>query len=166
MISQHLSESEFLHTGTGLPNAPERTFRYGRMVDPVTIRANAVRLAETLLDPLSEKFAGWGVTSWYRSPAVNAAKHGMPNSAHLVGLAADGHPLHGTFAEAIAFLDAEKLPFDKVIYEVRGDSSRWLHVQAAEDGAKPARVFYSSPFGGVYVKKTAAELADLAVGPA
>lgn len=162
MLSAHFSEAEFLHTGTGLPNEPVQLLRYGLIYTPEAIRQNAVRLAHTLLDPLSEAFAGWGISSWYRSPGVNAAVHGAPNSAHLVGLAADGHPLHGTFEEAIVFLAASKLPFDRVIFEERGAGSRWLHVQAPTEHASPSRVFFHSPAAGGYLLKTGAELARIA----
>jgi zinc D-Ala-D-Ala carboxypeptidase len=75
------------------------------------------------------------ISSGYRSPAVNAAVGGVPNSAHAAGLAADftcaafGSPVQ--VARAIA---ASDLPFDQLIHEYR----KWVHLAIAPLG-KPAR---------------------------
>ena len=161
MISRHFSIEEVLRSSQPYTNEVSQVLRYGHIVTPEAIRQNVARLGSTILDQLSDQFGGWGISSWYRSPRVNAAVGGASNSAHLVGLAADGHPLHGSFAEAIEWIGESMLPFDRVIYEVRG-STKWLHVQAAEQGAAPARVFYASPKGGIYTIATSAALAAVA----
>lgn len=82
------------------------------------------------------------VNSAYRSPAVNAAVGGVPNSAHQQGNAADitcagfGAPL----AVALAiqrWLTQNKIPFDQLIFEVNS----WVHVSPKNDQLGQRRKF-------------------------
>lgn len=76
------------------------------------------------------------INSGYRSPAVNRAVGGSPNSAHKFGLAADiicpafGSPLK--LCQAIA---AQGIDFDTVIHEF----GAWCHFQIADVGVQGRR---------------------------
>lgn len=80
---KHFSLSEFIKSETaqhlGVDNIPD--------FDDV---ARLVDLCEFVLDPIRVK---WGqpiiISSGYRDPAVNSAVGGVPNSAHMIGAAAD-----------------------------------------------------------------------------
>lgn len=58
--------------------------------------ANILRLALEL-DKVRESWGSpIGVTSWFRPPAVNHEQGGMPNSQHILGLAADIYTMDAT----------------------------------------------------------------------
>ena len=163
-LSPHWSISDLTKTSRGA-NPLTATQRYGAQVSAKQVEDNLRHLAGSVLDELTEHF-NWQVNSCYRSPAVNAAVGGASNSAHLVGLACDGHPAEGrgSFADVIRYLAAApSLPLDRVIFEVRGPTSRWLHVQALGPGeAARKAAFFTSPKGGVYLLTTAEQLAGIA----
>jgi zinc D-Ala-D-Ala carboxypeptidase len=71
-------EASATATRRGLPN-----------VAPPEVRARAEVLARRVLDPLQARVGRLTVTSWYRSPAVNAAAGGSATSDHMTGAAAD-----------------------------------------------------------------------------
>lgn len=118
-LTPHFHLAEFTRSATaerlGIDNRP------GDLV-----LANLHRLAERL-EALRAQLGGHPVliSSGYRSPALNRAVGGVPNSAHQAGLAADftvpelGAPL------AICHAIAEThLPFDQLIHEY----GRWIHL--------------------------------------
>lgn len=133
-VSQHFSLDEVIETSTGLANEI-----------PMTLEANAKRLAEEVLEPLRVHLGPLRVNSWYRSLAVNAAVGGEAKSAHLEARAADVVPNGDVFkAFKTALLFLHELPIDRIIYEKR--HSEWLHIQVARDGEEPKHLaFVSSP---------------------
>lgn len=72
------------------------------------------------------------ISSGYRSPDLNAAVGGVPNSAHVLGFAADltcpgfGSPL--TVARAIASMPG--IRYDQIIYEF----GSWCHISVDPRG--------------------------------
>lgn len=110
---------------------------------PVEI-ANLSRLANTILAPV-EQLAGEPllVDSGYRSPAVNQAVGGVPDSEHVLGLAADVRPVTDAKGVAgslrvlfqlVAGSRGVGIPFDQLILE-----SGCMHVSAAPGGQDPRR---------------------------
>ena len=99
--------------------------------------AEAHRELHRLIDYLDKVREAYGapirVSSGYRSPALNAAVGGKPNSQHLKGQAAD-----------LVTDDLKKLGnvirrvggFDQLIYEHVG-GARWIHVSIAPEGRAP-----------------------------
>ena len=85
------------------------------------------------------------ITSWYRSPELNAKIGGSsPTSAHMKGLACDfkcpslGEPLR--VAREIA---ESNLDFDQVIHEY----GRWVHIGLAEGNRRQLLTAYHGPDG-------------------
>ena len=97
---------------------------------PPAVVANLRRLTQQILQPAWDALGPLTVTSGYRSPQLNAAVGGVPNSDHLSGYAADIIPVNvGTrhFAEWVV----SNVPFDQVILEFGTlQNPAWIHVSA------------------------------------
>lgn len=157
-ISRHWTLEDAIRTShLDIPNSIEQTLRYGRIHSKDQIRKDLERTARTLLDPFCDKFGKGTASSWYRCLFLNARVGGSSNSAHTVGLAVDWEPPSSTtITAALAWAQAqpkEALPFDRLIVEQRG-KTKWLHVQAAEEGWEIPRAIYHSPSAGVFLKLT------------
>ncbi len=101
---------------------------------PAQVRANLVRLAVDLLEPVRALVGRLHVNSGYRSPALNAAIPGSSKtSRHMDGLAADVFPLDLDLRSAYERLAQSGLPFDQLIWEY----GRWIHVGAGLHGVAP-----------------------------
>ena len=95
---------------------------YPRLQDvPTELQVmNMVYLCAAVLQPLRDELGRpVSITSGYRSARLNAHVGGVPNSAHLNGLAADIH------VDRLKALPA----VDSVLFEHAKNGSRWLHVQ-------------------------------------
>lgn len=135
MISDHFSKAEVEHTDRDIHNEI-----------PQDLAANAIRLAETVLEPLRIHLGPLSVSSWYRSPELNAAVGGEKTSYHLEALACDIVPngsIVDKFKMAVALMD--ELPIDKIILEKR--KSMWIHIQTNRDGATPRRLAMTATMG-------------------
>lgn len=100
-------------------------------------RRNLERLVAMVLDPVREL---WGmpltVNSGYRSRDVNSAVHGVWNSQHLRGEAADittGTATNNALLFRKIAAAWESIPFDQLILEPRAG---WLHISYT-DRRKP-----------------------------
>jgi hypothetical protein len=91
---------------------------------------NLIYLCAAVLQPLRDAIGKpVQVTSGYRSARLNAHVGGVPNSAHLNGLAADIHVDSDDDARQ-KFEILKALPaVDSVLFEHAKNGSRWLHVQ-------------------------------------
>lgn len=125
-LTPHFTLEELTHTDTGLDNTPSADMKtrlqlLAQFLEKVRSRA----LNNT---PIS-------IDDAYRSPAVNAAVGGVPNSAHMEAYAADltddefGPPL--AVAQAIAQAgNRGAIVYDQLIYEQHedGPAGDWVHV--------------------------------------
>lgn len=97
---------------------------------PPEVVANLRRLVQQILQPAWDALGPLTITSGYRSPQLNAAVGGVPNSDHLSGYAADVVPVNvGTrrFAEWVV----DNVPFDQVILEFGTlQNPAWIHASA------------------------------------
>ena len=105
---------------------------YPRLQDtPTELQVmNLIYLCAAVLQPLRDAIRKpVQVTSGYRSARLNAHVGGVPNSAHLNGLAADIHVDSDDDARQ-KFEILKALPaVDSVLFEHAKNGSRWLHVQ-------------------------------------
>jgi len=127
-LSPNFTLAEFLVSETavrqGIDNTPD-----------TTIILNLRRLAERLEQVRAIFNAPIIITSGYRSPALNCAVGGVPDSAHMFGRAADfiiptvGSPLH----IAMRITKYPDIRFDQLINEY----GSWVHFGIAEEGTEP-----------------------------
>lgn len=99
--------------------------------------ANLQRLCETLLEPARTLLGNspFQVDSGFRCPELNALVHGVPNSAHKDGRAADVVPQALDLQLCFDELRKSSLPYDQIIFEC----AAWIHLAVAPDGQQPRR---------------------------
>lgn len=102
---------------------------------PPQIRANLVRLAVDLLEPVRSIVGPLRVNSGYRCPALNQRVGGSKTSAHMDGLAADVFPLELDLVEAYDRIVQTSLPWDQAVLEF----GRWLHISVPRKTQEPRR---------------------------
>src|SRR4051812_38281073 len=105
-FSRFYTDLEITHSHHG-PNPFKPAVRYGNTVPVEEIQGNLKLLFHDIMDPVAEIYGHdfCVLASVYRNPDINAHPQvkGSPNSAHLVGLAADTVPMRA--AEVVAFLN-------------------------------------------------------------
>jgi zinc D-Ala-D-Ala carboxypeptidase len=120
-LSRYFTLVELIHSNTakaeGIDNRPG-----AREIE--SLRA----LCTAVLDPL-RALGGHPVkvNSGYRGPALNQRIKGAKNSQHLTGQAADIQSPGVAVLELFKMVIRSRLPFDQIIYEVKG-ASKWVHV--------------------------------------
>lgn len=136
MISPHLSLREATRSQTaerqGIDNTPD-----------AAAVANMRRVAAACFEPARLHFGvPIGVSSFYRSPVLNAAIGGAASSDHCLGRAIDLDAIPGTGltnAALFTWLRAH-VPFDQLIWEFGDDADpAWVHVSFRE-GANRGQV--------------------------
>lgn len=86
------------------------------------------------------------ISSGYRSPALNAALGGVPNSAHVEGHAADFIcPDAGTPVELCGRIVASGIRYDQLIQE-----GTWVHISFAPTYRQQALTAIFGPNGATY----------------
>ncbi|RQZ27301.1 peptidase M15 [Burkholderia sp. Bp9017] len=136
-ITAHFTLDELIASDTarrrGIDNTPT-----------AAVAANLRRTAEAL-ERVRELLGGRPViiTSGYRSPALNRAVGGVPNSAHQAGLAADFVcPKFGAPLDICRVISRSPIEFDQLIQE-----GTWVHIGLATAGVKPRRQVLTASFG-------------------
>lgn len=131
-LTPHFSLEEMVATSHLIDNTPTPA-----IIARLTQTAQALETVRALLGNLP-----MSIDSGYRCPALNAAVGGVPDSAHLIGFAADfvcpefGDPLSICHA-----IEASDIQFDQVIEE-----GTWVHF--AIGGAMRRQVLTKNPGGG------------------
>lgn len=106
--------------------------------------AHLDELRKTILDPMREAWGGPLLcTSGYRSVLLNTAVHGVTNSAHLTGYAADLRPTDKRRTAkfilwAVGWLEDNGIKFDQAIDE-QVDGERWLHIAVRDNRGRQRR---------------------------
>ena len=98
---------------------------------------NLQRLCESLLEPARTLLGGhpFQVDSGFRCPELNALVHGVQNSAHKDGRAADVIPQDLDLRLCFDELRKSDLPYDQIIFECEA----WIHLAVAPNGETPRR---------------------------
>lgn len=142
---------ELLHSDTavreGIQNIPD---------DP-DVWDNMEYLAQTILQPVRDKFGPIRVTSGYRSAALNKVIPGSSaTSHHCSGSAADIEPVRKdvSLRDIFSFI-ATELPFTELIAENLPDG--WVHV-ALVRGREEARAVKYKRVGGLVHRSSYAEV--------
>ena len=129
LLTPHFSLDELTFSSTALRNSLDNT-------PTPDVVANLTRLCETLLEPAREMLGQpFQIDSGYRCPELNALVHGVPNSAHKDGRAADVIPQDLDLRTCFDELRKSSLPYDQIIFEC----AAWIHLAVAPDGETPRR---------------------------
>jgi zinc D-Ala-D-Ala carboxypeptidase len=146
LLSPHLSLHEFLGSNGHPDLVPLNVSTY--LANP-EIRANALRLARDVFEPVRAIVGPLRVSSGFRCDMLNRAvggagyRPGQKPSAHMDGRAMDVEPLHMSLVKAMELLIASGVPFEKIIYE-RG---QWIHLQVGKPLEKLSHLAFMW-FGG------------------
>jgi putative chitinase len=117
-ISKYFDLNEATSTGTGLYNDPEG----------IELKSNIIQCA-LRLDEVRDLFAlPLIVSSWYRSPKVNAKVGGAKNSAHMSGFAVDFKIKGMQDLEVALRIQKSNIRMDQLILE-----PNWLHISFAPE---------------------------------
>ena len=126
-LSENFTLGEFLSSQTavknGIVNLPTREHV-----------SNMQHLCQEILQPLRDHFCQpIRITSGYRCPALNQLVHGVGNSMHQYGCAADLHLPHEKTGKAWYFWIHNHLDFDQLLFETNRYGAVWLHVSCKPD---------------------------------
>lgn len=133
MLSPHFSLAELINSETASRLSLDNTPNY-------IARANLAYLCAHVLEPAREELhAPITVTSGYRSPAVNRAVHGVKNSYHLTGSAAD--LVCQDMPRLFKILAAN--PYVDLLLFEHSQRTSWLHVQISRVPRNSTRYNYS-----------------------
>jgi len=100
------------------------------------IVANLQHLVDVALEPARTIWSvPTHVDSGFRCPVLNTFEHGVYDSEHLFGHAADLVPEGIALIDAFRAIRASDIPFDQLIIE----NNEWIHIGIAADGVTPRR---------------------------
>jgi len=146
-LSEHFTEKEFLNSKENSKNAWETNIH----------KSNAIILCKNYLEPIRKLLGGEPliITSGYRNHKTNTLAGGVPSSAHLYGLAVDFYPKFMDVKKAYnmimrAFLRAELMPHDQLIFEIRGGSP-FMHLGICINTRHGRKEFLYSPTYGEHI---------------
>lgn len=127
MLSENFRLGEFIKSETaemlGIDNTPSWE-----------VVLHLRQLCREVLQPLRSHYGRpITVTSGYRCPALNEAVHGVGNSQHLYGCAADLHLPDLDTGRSWYFWIVNHLDFDQVLLEYNRSGTFWLHVSCQFD---------------------------------
>lgn len=126
-LSPNFTFEEMIASPTATDNGYTEQF-----IPPAIVIANAVLLAENILQPLRNYLnKPIVISSWYRCMRTNAKVGGVVNSQHLEGLAADTNVNGYTVEELYQLIRSTNLPFDQLIQEF----NRWVHISFSATGS-------------------------------
>lgn len=130
MISEHITEAEAFKSQTATRKGIDNT------TTDAEVLANMRHVAE-LFEQIRAHFGKpIGISSFYRSPALNKAVGGAKTSQHVRGEAIDiDADIFGGVKNSEIFAFAKTLDFDQLLWEF-GDSNEpaWVHISRKRIG--------------------------------
>lgn len=136
-LSPNFELSELLHSQEAIRRGIDNT-------PTSTIVAELQRLAQLILQPLRDHLGRpIVISSGYRSPALNRAVGGSPNSDHMAGRAADITVPGMKIRDVCLTVVQLRLPYSVVIME----GGAWCHVATPGEGVEPRRQQLTAVFG-------------------
>lgn len=116
-LSKHFTLEEFLDSNTARRRGIDNSA-------PAEHVDNMRALCVAILQPVRDYYGKpVGITSGYRSAALNRAVGGSKTSQHSFGQAADFHVKGFQIGHTFSYIANSGLPFDQLIYEFGG----WVH---------------------------------------
>lgn len=113
------------------------------------ILTNLMKLADKMQEIRTKVGLPWIGTNYYRSPALNKAVKGSPNSKHMQGLATDGLFQGKTPNESAGLVLFTKVSFDKCLIE-----NGCLHIQfCLNDKENRNEVAFAELVNGIWKTK-------------
>ena len=137
-LTQHFTREEAIVTSTGLDNTPT-TEGWTTIANTAT----NMEIVRAILNRLPIN-----ISSWYRSPAVNAKVGGVLSSEHAIGQAVDFTcPRFGTPFQIAVELSkyTNVLNYNQLIYE-----GTWVHISFPPDGQRGKRQLLTMKKGKYY----------------
>lgn len=133
-LTPNFTLSEFVESATARRLAIDNTPQWQHVVALLSLCRN-------VLQPLRDHFQRPVViNSGYRCPALNEAVHGVGQSQHLLGEAADLHIRD--IREGRDFYDFILMhcPFDQLLFEYNRSGAVWIHVSCKQEVVKNRRM--------------------------
>ena len=133
-LTEHFTLREMIASGTAISKGI-RNLPTPEVVD------NLRALCENVLEPLRRRFGVIRVTSGFRCPELNKAVHGVKNSQHMRGEAADLHVTSLKQARRMMAYVQLNLDFDQLLLEQEMSTGCcWIHVSyVAQPGRRDNR---------------------------
>jgi hypothetical protein len=157
-LSPHFTLEEMIRSTTatrlGIDNTPGAD-PYTKGMTREIIIENLRHLCVTVLEPAREIVGPLWIESGYRCKRLNTEQRGAQDSFHMLGLAADAHPLKYSTADAAEMIVNSGVKFDQLILERYMPGfplSGWLHLGAARLLDAPRRSVLTSPDGVHYLE--------------
>ena len=120
-LTEHFSLSEFTRSATaarhGIDNTP----------DSWQI-SNMRNLCREILEPLRRQFGPIHISSGFRCERLNTLVHGVGNSQHMRGEAADIHMSSTEVAKKMFAYIMANIDFDQLLLEMKGGRVHCLHI--------------------------------------
>lgn len=121
MLSEHFSLREFTASATA------EKYHINNTPDAQALENMRV-LCRQVLEPLRHRFGPIYINSGYRCELLNNLLHGVGNSQHLFGEAADIRLPYEQTGQAYFDFILLHCPFDQLLFEYSRFGRIWLHV--------------------------------------
>ena len=125
-LTEHFSYNEMTRSAWAERNNVDNT--------PDALQLLALEnLCRKLLEPLRQEFGPIRINSGFRCPLVNEGVHGVGNSKHLSGEAADIYLPDEETGRAYFRFIKQHVDFDQLLFEYNRYGSMWIHCSVCLD---------------------------------
>lgn len=125
-LTEHFSYNEMTRSAWAERNNVDNT--------PDALQLLALEnLCRKLLEPLRQEFGPIRINSGFRCPLVNEGVHGVGNSKHLSGEAADIYLPDEETGRAYFRFIKQHVDFDQLLFEYNRYGGMWIHCSVCLD---------------------------------